>query len=112
MPKVFAEDGFLSLDSATDSLVNRINTFYFYAIKRIMHQTDAINRTIFVERDMLWFEIYNSYAIKHIMQLTGFVCMVFWTVVDILHPQIFVQPYGDAGSNCNLILKKSKFFRR
>ena len=40
MPKLFTEDGFLSLDFATNSLLNRINSFYFYAIKRIMHQAD------------------------------------------------------------------------
>ena len=36
MPKRFAEDGFLSLDLATNTLINRINSFYFYAIKRII----------------------------------------------------------------------------
>ena len=38
----------------------------------------AINRTIFSEKDGLWFGIYNSNAIEHMrlsdMQLTGFVC--------------------------------------
>ena len=38
----------------------------------------AINPTIFVEKYKVWFGIYDSYAIKHIMrlsdmQLTGFV---------------------------------------
>ena len=36
MPKCFAEDRFLSLDLATNTSVNRINSLYFYAIKRIM----------------------------------------------------------------------------
>ena len=36
IPKCFAKDGFLSLDLATNSLVNQINSFYFYAIKRIV----------------------------------------------------------------------------
>ena len=36
MPKSFAEDGFLSLDFATNTFINRINSFHFYAIKRIM----------------------------------------------------------------------------
>ena len=34
--KTFAEDGFLSLDFANDFLVDRTNSFYFYAIKLIM----------------------------------------------------------------------------
>ena len=39
----------------------------------------AINQTIFLEKDKVWFGIYTSYAIKHIVQLsdvqlTGFVC--------------------------------------
>ena len=80
MQKFFAEDGFLSLYFATNFLVNRINNCFFlcnstdYAISRY-----AINRTIFVEKNSLWFGIYNFYAIKHIMplsdmQLTGSIC--------------------------------------
>ena len=39
----------------------------------------AINQTIFLDKDRLWFAIYNSYAVKHIIQLsnmqfTGFGC--------------------------------------
>ena len=36
MSKLFAEDGVLSFDFAINTLVNRINSFYFYAIKWIM----------------------------------------------------------------------------
>ena len=36
LPTLFAEDVFLSLDFATNALANRINSFYFYAIKQIM----------------------------------------------------------------------------
>ena len=39
-PKLFAKDSFLSLDFATNTLINWINSFYFYAIKRIMQQAD------------------------------------------------------------------------
>ena len=33
-----------------------------------------LTRLIFLEKDKLWFGIYNPYAIKRIMQLTEFVC--------------------------------------
>ena len=36
MPNIFSEDEFLSFDFAINTLVNQINSFYFYAIKRIM----------------------------------------------------------------------------
>ena len=36
MPKLFAEDVFLLLDFANNTLVNQRNSFYFYAIKQIM----------------------------------------------------------------------------
>ena len=36
MPKLFAKDEFLSLDFATNTLVNQKNSFYFHATKRIM----------------------------------------------------------------------------
>ena len=68
VPKRFAGDGFWSLDIATNTLVNQINSFYFYAISRETDYTIsryAINRTIFLEKDRLSFMIYNSYAIKH-----------------------------------------------
>ena len=37
MPKLFAEDGFLSLDFANNTVIDSIRSFYFYSIKRIMH---------------------------------------------------------------------------
>ena len=45
----------------------------------------AINRTIFLEKDGLWFGVYNSYAIKYIvrlsnMRLARFVCIHFLKV--------------------------------
>ena len=85
VPKRFAGDGFWSLDIATNTLVNQINSFYFYAISRETDYTIsryAINRTIFLEKDRLSFMIYNSYAIKHTRivrlsnkQLTWFICL-------------------------------------
>ena len=35
--KTFAEDGFLSLDFANNTVIDSISSFYFYSVKRIMH---------------------------------------------------------------------------
>ena len=37
MQKLLAEDESLSLDFATNTLVNSISSFHFYAVKWIMH---------------------------------------------------------------------------
>ena len=36
MPNIFAKNEHLSLDFSTNTMLNRINSFYFHAIKRIM----------------------------------------------------------------------------